>query len=149
VDRTIAMNGSHNENQKTQIQGARILAYAIITQAYADVKRYWKYLISQPRFVWKPYHRIVQENYLRREYERSIEFFTEPYAGGHSYMEYLLSLTGEEGTPFAGMVETVLRLKGEVERLSSGTSQTFSNGNYTEIPGRAAPSLPLEQMALR
>ncbi len=150
VNSLTAVKGRHDDGQEAELQGARMLTHAIIAQAYADVKRYWKYLLSQSHFAWKPYHRIVQENYLRREYDKSIDFFTKPYAGRRSYMEYLLSLSGEEATPCAGMVETVLRLKNEIERLSLGSSQTIPEGPHSELLAEIAHSAPSrEQLALR
>jgi hypothetical protein len=126
------VNGSGNEvrtgNKAGDVEslGRKGLVYAIITQAYIDVKRYWKYVLKRPSPAQMSHHKVAQHNYLLREYEQSLTFFLSPYFNYGSYMEYLLSLLGERDRTIADMVETVGRMKEDVDKFSTGVAASPS-----------------------
>lgn len=122
--------------QDVKKQAETSLIYAIIAQAYADVKRYWKYVLIRTGLPPLPYHRIVQDNYLRREYEASLSFFFDPYGEYGSYMHYLLSLAGEGAAAVTDILDAVQKIRRDVEKFSLRPQAAMGAGDLSEISFR-------------
>jgi hypothetical protein len=127
---------NHSNPQDVERQAEKNLVYAIIIQAYADIKRYWKHVLMQPGLSPLPYYRIVQNNYLRREYEASLAFFFDPYEGDGSYMEYLLFLAGEGTAAVTDILDAVQKIRRDVEKFSLRPHAAMGAAGLSEVSFR-------------